>query len=81
MDFILENEGKPVPDLSAVSSSGTSSTAAPSDDAPVDEDDREEIEALRAVYGKAADAGGSADAEQEAKVGCTVPDELTRANH
>jgi len=67
MDHILENEGKPLPDLSAVSSAP--STAAPSGDVPMDEDDQEEIEALKAVYGKAAVADGSAAAlaDQEAK--------------
>ncbi|KAI0675571.1 ubiquitin-related domain-containing protein [Trametes maxima] len=79
MDFIIENEGKPIPDLSSVSSS---SVAAPSGGGgePMDEDD-EDIEALKAVYGKqiaagGADASGSStagDAGAEAKsIKCTV---------
>ncbi|KZT69290.1 hypothetical protein DAEQUDRAFT_726872 [Daedalea quercina L-15889] len=47
MDFLLENEGKPVPDLSSVPAS---SSGAPMD---VDDDEREELEALQAAYGKA----------------------------
>ncbi|OCH87525.1 hypothetical protein OBBRIDRAFT_796127 [Obba rivulosa] len=67
MDFLLENEGKPVPDLSAVSSGSAPSTAAAN--ASLDEDEQEELEALKAVYGKAAVADGSAAAmaQQEAK--------------
>ncbi|KAF8484181.1 ubiquitin-related domain-containing protein [Gautieria morchelliformis] len=57
MDHILENEGKPVPDLSAAVSSGGSSTAA-----VADEDD-EDAEAVRAVYGP----GGSGSVDPQAK--------------
>ncbi|KAI0367615.1 hypothetical protein BV20DRAFT_970399 [Pilatotrama ljubarskyi] len=61
MDFILENEGKPVPDLSSVTSSSAASAPAPSGgDEPMDEDD-EDLEALKAVYGKKL-AGGSGGA-------------------
>lgn len=57
MDHILENDGKPVPDLTSVTS-----TSAPSAQAN-DEQDDEELEALRAQYGggaAATPAGGSA---------------------
>lgn len=62
MDHLIENEGKPVPDLSSGSSTATSTRPADRGD-PMDED--EDLEALEAVYGKG--AGGS-DAEAEAKV-------------
>ncbi|KAI0358218.1 hypothetical protein OH77DRAFT_1421525 [Trametes cingulata] len=60
MDFILENEGKPVPDLSSVTSSSASAPAPSGGGEPMDEDD-EDLEALKAVYGKKL-AGGSAGA-------------------
>ncbi|CCM02662.1 uncharacterized protein FIBRA_04766 [Fibroporia radiculosa] len=71
MDHILENEGKPVPDLSTVSAS--SSSASPPGDAvegePMDED-QEELEALKAVYGK---EGASSTSDAEAKsIRCSV---------
>ncbi|KAI8996496.1 ubiquitin-related domain-containing protein [Trametes punicea] len=58
MDFILENEGKPVPDLSSVSSSSAGSAPVPSGGEPMDEDE-DDIEALKAVYGKKLAVGGS----------------------
>jgi UBX domain-containing protein 1/4 len=58
MDHILENEAKPVPDLSAAASS----SGAPSTAAEADED--EDAEAARAVYG----AGGSGSVDSQAKV-------------
>ncbi|EMD38961.1 hypothetical protein CERSUDRAFT_112675 [Gelatoporia subvermispora B] len=67
MDFILENEGKPVPDLSSVSSSGASGAAPSGGAVPMNEDDQEELDALAAVYGKGGAEGSSAAAEQEAK--------------
>ncbi|GBE86671.1 Uncharacterized protein SCP_0905510 [Sparassis crispa] len=68
MDHILENEGKPVPDLTSVSTS-----AAPSGAEPMDDEDEDE-EALRAVYGKAGIAGAAAaSADAEAKsIKCAV---------
>ncbi|TFK29599.1 hypothetical protein FA15DRAFT_663746 [Coprinopsis marcescibilis] len=57
MDHILENEGKPVPDLGAVNES---SSSRPADGMDVDDD--EDLEALRAM-GLAKGASGSADAE------------------
>ena len=71
MDHILENEGNPVPDLSAVSSSAVVSTTQPA--AAGQEDDDEELEALKAVYGHKGDidvqaAAAHADAQAEAKV-------------
>ncbi len=71
MDHLLENEGKPVPDLSSVSATATSSSNA----APADDD--EELEALKAVYGH---KGGleaqsaAANADVEAKVSDIGPD-------
>lgn len=70
MDFILENEGKPVPDLSSVTAAGGSGGG----DVPMDVDgDQEELSELQAVYGKAqvAPAAGSAEGGEpvEAKVG------------
>ena len=56
MDHIIENEGKPVPDLSSVSESARSAPP-PSDGMNVDEDD-DEVAALKAVYGKAGGGGG-----------------------
>ncbi|GJE99251.1 hypothetical protein PsYK624_155010 [Phanerochaete sordida] len=55
MDFLIENDGKPVPDLASVSAS--SSARAPAD---AGEDDDEELAALKAVYGKS--AGGDPEA-------------------
>ena len=62
MDHLIEHEGQPIPDLSASGSVSTSETS----HVPMDEDD-EETEALKAVYGKANVAGGG-DADAEAKV-------------
>ena len=70
MDFIIENEGKPVPDLSSVSSS----SARPSGGAGGSEEvDDEDVEALKAVYGhkggiEAQAAAAAAAADVEAKV-------------
>ncbi|KAF8509604.1 ubiquitin-related domain-containing protein [Hysterangium stoloniferum] len=57
MDHILENDGKPVPNLTDLASSGASSSPV-----AVDEDD-EDAEALKAVYGAAGAAGAAADVE------------------
>ena len=58
MDHLVENEGKPVPDLSSVTATSSSAPsgggAGPMD---VDEED-EDLAALRAVYGKQEGAGG-----------------------
>ncbi|KAF7985786.1 hypothetical protein HWV62_413 [Athelia sp. TMB] len=62
MDHILENEGKPVPDLSAVTTGSSSINSAPQA-MDVDEDD-EDAEALRAIAGKG--PGGAAAAASEA---------------
>ncbi|KAI9062737.1 hypothetical protein FKP32DRAFT_1677243 [Trametes sanguinea] len=67
MDFILENEGKPVPDLSSVSASSGSPAAPSGGGEPMDEDD-EDLEALKAVYGKKI-AGGGAGAEAGSSAG------------
>lgn len=61
MDHLLENQDKPIPDLTDVPSAATSA-GGPSN--AVDEDD-EDVEALKAVYGPA--AGGSGQ-DLEAKV-------------
>ena len=77
MDHILENEGKPVPDLSSVSS-GTTGAARPAGEEHAEDD--EDIEALKAVYGHTGGlemqhAAASAAADAEAKVS------LMRAAH
>ena len=69
MDHILENEGKPVPDLASVSSSTATSSATTAGQ----EVDDEDLEALKAVYGHKGDievqaAAANADAQAEAKV-------------
>ena len=63
MDFILENEGNPIPDLAGVSE--TKRPAGGETDA-MDEDD-EDAAALRAVYGGA--GASSAGGETVAQVG------------
>ncbi|KAF8606040.1 hypothetical protein BDV93DRAFT_438020 [Ceratobasidium sp. AG-I] len=55
MDHILENDGKPVPDLGSI-------TTAPSSAPPATEEDEEELAALRAQYGGAAAAPSSSEA-------------------
>lgn len=65
MDHLIENESNPVPDLSSVSST-TTSTRPPGGGDPMDED--EDLEALRAVYGTGADGSTPTQAEAEAKV-------------
>ncbi|KZP08353.1 hypothetical protein FIBSPDRAFT_939043 [Athelia psychrophila] len=62
MDHILENEGNPVPDLSAVSSSSAPNPRAMDDD---DDDDDEDAEALRSIAGKG--PGGTSAADLEAR--------------
>ena len=84
MDHLLENEGKPVPDLSSVSESARSGPPPSSgggDGMDVDEDD-DEVAALKAVYGKKSGAegggesssgGAAAGADAEAKsIKCSV---------
>ena len=66
MDHLIENEGNPVPDLSSVSSTTTSTRPAGGGD-PTDED--EELEALKAVYyGSGAGGSNPTQAEAEAKL-------------
>ena len=60
MDHILENEGKPVPDLGSVTSSSSSAQ-------PMDEDEDEDAETLRALTDQRG-VSGSSGADQEAKV-------------
>ncbi|OBZ73702.1 UBX domain-containing protein 1 [Grifola frondosa] len=62
MDHILENDGKPVPDLSSVTtgSAGASGGSGSGGAEPMDEDD-EDIAALRAVYGKQGESGSGAE--------------------
>lgn len=66
LDHLEENEDKPVPDLSSVSSTAASATRPAGGGDPMDEDD--DLEAVRAVYGSG--EGGSAGAE--AKVRCRL---------
>jgi hypothetical protein len=65
MDHLIENEGNPVPDLSSVSSTTTSTRPAGGGD-PMDED--EELEALKAMYGSGAGGSNPSQDEAEAKV-------------
>lgn len=65
LDHLTENEEKPVPDLSSVSATATSTRPAGGGD-PMDEDD--DLEALRAVYGTGAGGSGPNQSEAEAKV-------------
>ncbi|KAI0730979.1 ubiquitin-related domain-containing protein [Earliella scabrosa] len=59
MDHLIENEGKPVPDLSSVSASSGSAPSGGASPMDVDDEDDEDLAALKAVYGKKAGAGGS----------------------
>ncbi|KIP03043.1 hypothetical protein PHLGIDRAFT_95250 [Phlebiopsis gigantea 11061_1 CR5-6] len=66
MDFLIENDGKPVPDLSTVS------TAAAAPSRPADDEDDEDAAALKAVYGHkggaaAQEAAAAAESQAEAK--------------
>jgi len=66
MDFLIENDGKPIPDPSTVTSA---TPARPSGGGDVDDED---LEALKAVYGQsggveAQAAAAAADADAEAK--------------
>ena len=67
MDHLLENEGKPVPELSGVSEAASSRPSAGGGGEPMDEDDAEDAAALAAVYGGNA-AAAAAAADLEAKV-------------
>ena len=68
MDHLLENESKPIPDLSSVSASGASGTVPRArGDVPMDEDD-EDTAALAAVYGGGNASVTPAAADVEAKV-------------
>ena len=60
MDHLLENEGNPVPDLGSVTNSASTAQ-------PMDEDEDEDAETLRALTGQRG-ASGSSGADQEAKV-------------
>ncbi|KAI0741818.1 ubiquitin-related domain-containing protein [Daedaleopsis nitida] len=61
MDHLIENEGKPVPDLSSVSSSSAPAPSGGGGPMDVDDEDDEDLTALKAVYGKQG-AGGSGSA-------------------
>jgi UBX domain-containing protein 1/4 len=71
MDFLIEKDGEPVPDLTTMSSSTAAASSASShNDMDVDDED---AEALKAVYGQkggidAQNAAAAADAAAEAKV-------------
>ena len=60
MDHILENEGNPVPDISAV----TSSSSGPGTGTAGGDEDDDDAEALQAVYGA---GGGSVDAQAKVR--------------
>ena len=75
MDHLIENQDNPVPDLSSVSSTATS-TRPPGGGDPMDED--EDLEALRAVYGPGAGGSNPTQGGAEAKVPSGLPP-LTRS--
>lgn len=66
MDHLLEHDGQPIPDPSAVESTSTGAAGAGAGGEPMDEDD-EDAAALRAVYGAAGVPSASA-ADLEARV-------------
>ncbi|KAI0091558.1 ubiquitin-related domain-containing protein [Irpex rosettiformis] len=74
MDFLVENENKPVPDLGSVTSAAPTTSTPAGGDMDVDDD---EVEALKAIYGnkggiEAQHAAAAADAAAEAKsIKCT----------
>lgn len=66
MDHIINNEGKPVPDLSTVSEVRNAGAGSGE---PMDEDEDEDADALRAIYGKGASSSSATGAAlEEAKV-------------
>lgn len=75
MDHILENEGKPVPDLGSIGTS--SSSSAPATGANIDEDDEDAV-AIRAALGKpgASEGAGSSSATDPAGGDAKVSDLL-----
>ncbi|KAL4249933.1 Ubiquitin-related domain-containing protein [Abortiporus biennis] len=76
MDFLFENDGKPIPDLSTVSASSSSAPARSGE--PMDEDE-EDAEALRAVYGPGAGGAAAAAADVEAKsIKCSICGKIFR---
>lgn len=77
MDHIIENEGKPVPDLSSISESARPAPPA-GDGMDVDGDD-EELVALKAVYGKAGgqdggegSSGAAAEGAEAKSIKCSI---------
>lgn len=68
MDHILENEGKPVPDLSTVSSAASSAPR----QQPMDEDDEDDLEALRSLGVKGAAAAAAANATEAEAKACAI---------
>ncbi|KAI0794236.1 ubiquitin-related domain-containing protein [Fomes fomentarius] len=66
MDHLVENEGKPIPDLSSVSASSGSAPSGGARPMNVDDEDDEDLAALKAVYGKKP-AGGSGAAGESSE--------------
>ena len=69
MDHLVENEGKPVPDLASVSASAPAPGGGGGGSGPMDVDgeEDEDLAALRAVYGKqAADGSGAPSSSADA---------------
>ena len=58
MDHILENESKPVPDISAVTETPSAAPPRTGDDMEVDEDD---AAAIRAALGQPPSSSGASD--------------------
>lgn len=72
MDFLIENDGKPIPDLSSVTASSAATSGGGGGGEPMDEDD-EDLAALKAVYGKnLAGGAGSSAGESSAGAGAEV---------
>lgn len=74
MDFLFENEGKPIPDPTTLTSTSAATSAVGGPSSGNTDVDDEDIEALKAVYGHKGDidaqaAAASAAADVEAKVG------------
>ncbi|KAH8104084.1 ubiquitin-related domain-containing protein [Cristinia sonorae] len=79
MDHILENEGKPVPDISGVSETSGASRPSAGGGEPMDEDEDEDAAALRAVYGTGSAGAAAAAADVEAKsIKCSLCGKIFR---
>lgn len=69
MDHLIENEGKPIPDLSSVSASSGSAGSGGAGPMDVDDADDEDLAALKAMYGKKPAGGSGAAGESSGGAG------------